>query len=67
MLGPPGEVATFETESAILEVSATNTHGMDALRAKFGVGGLAAEFELSLLAVVCALGTGSGALVSRRT
>ena len=40
---------------------------MDALRAKFGVGGLTAELELALLAVVCALGAGSRTLVARRT
>jgi len=41
--------------------------GVDALRAKLGVGGLTAELELALLAVVCALGAGSRTLVARRT
>ena len=65
MLGGPGEVASVETESPILEVTATNAHGVDTLRTKFRVGGLTTELELSLLAVVGTLCTGCGALVPR--
>lgn len=64
MLGGPGKVARVETESAILEVTATNAHGVNTLWAKPGVGGLTTELELSLLAVVGTLGTRRGAFVS---
>lgn len=63
MLGGPGKIARVETESAILEITATNTHGVDTLWTELGVGGLTTELELSLLAVVGALGTRCGALV----
>lgn len=63
MLRAPGEVATVETESTVLQISPTDTNGMDALGAKFGVSSLAAKLEFSLLAVMGALGTGCRAFV----
>ena len=63
MLTAPRKVARVETESTILEVTTTDTDGVNPLRSKLGVGGLTAELELSLLAVVGALGTGVGAFV----
>jgi hypothetical protein len=63
ILAAPREVARLEAERAVLEASATNANGVDALGAELGARGLAAELELSLLAVVGALGAGRGALV----
>jgi len=60
----PRKVAGFETESTEFEVTTTGTDGVNALRTELGVGGLATEFELPLLAVVGALGTSFGAFVS---
>jgi hypothetical protein len=51
----------------MLEVSTTNTDGVDPLGAELGARRLATELELSLLAVVCALGAGCGAFVPRIT
>ena len=65
MLRAPGEVARLEAERAELGVPAARAHSVDTLRAELGVGGLAAELELALLAVVRALGAGRGPLVSR--
>ena len=62
----PSKVARVETESTILEVTTTDTDGVNPLRSKLGVGGLTAELELSLLAVVGALGTRVRTLVPRR-
>jgi len=67
VLRAPSEVAGLETESTVLEVTATNTDGVDSLGADTGVGSLATELESSLLAVVGAASTGSGSLVSRVT
>lgn len=80
-LRAPGVVAGVETESAELAVAATGADKMDALAANTGIGGLATLLEspivmsdmtleaiglcIPLLAVVCALGTGGGALVAR--
>ena len=58
VLAGPGEVASLKTERAVLGVSSTDTNGMDTLGTELGVGGLTAELELSLLAVVGALSTG---------
>ena len=64
MLRAPGKVARVETESTVLGVTTTGAHGVDTLRTELGVGGLATELELPLLAVVGALGTGRRTLVS---
>lgn len=63
-LRSPGEVTGVEAESTVLEVTTTHSDGVDTLRTELGVGGLATELEFSLLAIVCALGTGLGAFVS---
>ena len=65
MLRAPCKVTAFETESAELGVPAADTDGVDTLRAELGVGGLATELELSLLAVVRTLGARRGAFVAR--
>ena len=53
----PGEVAGLQAKRAELGVSSTDTDRVNALGAELGVGGLTTELELSLLAVVGALGT----------
>ena len=63
VLRSPGIVSGVKTESTVLDVSTTDTDSVDALRAELGGGGLTTELELSLLAVVGALGTGLRALV----
>jgi hypothetical protein len=60
----PRKIATFEAESTVLEVTTPHTDGVNALCSEFRVGGLATELELSLFAVVRALSTSRGALVS---
>jgi len=67
VLRAPCEVAALETESALLDVPTTDTDGVDALGADTGVGSLATELELSLLAVVRLASTRGGALVSGGT
>lgn len=67
VLRTPGEVARVETEGTVLEVTTTNTNGVDALGTDTGVGGLTTELEGALLAVVGAASTGSRSLVSRVT
>ena len=64
VLRAPGEVARVETEGTVFGVTTTGAHGVDTLRTELGVGGLATELELPLLAVVGALGTGRRTLVS---
>jgi hypothetical protein len=80
-LGAPREVARVETQSTELAVAATGADKMDTLSANTGIGGLATLLEspkamsdmtveaiglcIPLLAVVCPLRTGSGALVAR--
>jgi len=63
-LGSPRKVARVQTKGTEFGVTTTGAHAVDALDAKLGVGGLTAEFELALLAVVGTLGTGSGTLMS---
>lgn len=79
-LGAPREVARVETQSTELAVAAAGADKMDALGANTGVGRLATLLEspaamldmtleaiglcIPLLAVVCALRTGRGALVT---
>ena len=63
MLRSPGKVARIQTQRPELGVSTPCAHGVDTLRAELSGGGLATELEFSLLAVVCALGTGCGTLV----
>ena len=53
----PSKVARVETERTVLEAATADTDGVHTLGSKLGVGRLAAELELSLLAVVRALGT----------
>lgn len=67
MLAAPCKVARIETEGAVLEVAAAHAHGVDALRAQLRHGRLAAELELSLLAVRRALRAGGRAFVPRAT
>ena len=64
VLRSPGKVSRLQTKGAVLDVSTPHTNGVDALGTEFRVGWLATELELSLLAVVGALGTGCGTLVS---
>ena len=66
MLAAPGEVTGLQTEGTELEVSSTDTNGMNALRTELGVRGLTAELEFALLAVVGALGTCVRTLVPGR-
>ena len=61
--GAPREAASVKTEGTAFDV-ATDANLVNALGADAGVGGLTAEFELALFAVVSALGTGVGALVA---
>jgi predicted alpha/beta-hydrolase family hydrolase len=67
VLGAPRKIARIEAESAELLRAAADTDGVDALGTKFCARGLAAELELALLAVVCALRARCGALVARFT
>ena len=66
VLAGPGEVSRVKTECTVLEVSTAHTNGVDPLGAKLGAGGLTAELEFSLLAVVRTLSTGGRALVPGR-
>lgn len=82
-LRAPGEVAGLETQSTELAVATAGADKMNTLCANTGVGRLAALLEspeamldmtreaiglcIPLLAVVCPLRTGSGALVARVT
>ena len=50
----------------MFDVATTDTNGVNTLNAKTGIGCLTAELELSLLAVVGALGTRVRTLVPRR-
>lgn len=59
----PGKVPTVKTKSTVLRVSSTDANFVDTLGSKFGVSGLAAKLEFSLLAIVGALGTSCGAFV----
>jgi len=60
----PAEVAGVEAQGAELAVTAAGADEMYALGADTGVGGLAAFLESSLLAIVCAFGTGGRTLVT---
>lgn len=57
MLTRPCKVTRLQTKSAVLDISTTGADAVDPLGSKLGAGGLAAELEFSLLAVVGALGT----------
>ena len=63
-LGTPREVTGIQTHGTELAVTTTGTDLVDTLSTELGVGGLATQLELSLLAVLGALGSGSGALVA---
>ena len=56
-LGAPGEVASVEAESAVLLVTASSAHRVDALGSQLGVGGRSAQLELPLLARLWTLAT----------
>lgn len=58
VLAAPRKVARLEAERAVLDIPAAHTHAVHALRAELGARRLAAELELSLLAVVRALRAG---------
>lgn len=66
-LGGPGEVAGVETEGTELAVATTGADKVDTLGTDTGLSRLATLLESPLLAVVCSLSTGSGALVTRIT
>lgn len=63
MLAGPGEVTGLQAESAILQVSSTDTDRVNALGAKLRVRWLTAELEFSLLAVGGTLGPSMRTLV----
>lgn len=63
VLAGPGKVTSLKTERAEFEVASPDTHRVDTFGTKLGVGGLTTELELSLLAVVGALSTGSRTFV----
>ena len=63
-LTTPGETARIETESTVLDVTSTDTDGMDTLGTELGVGRLTTKFELSLLTVESTLGTSGRSLVA---
>ena len=64
MLRSPCKVTAIETKSSIFEVSSTDTDSVNALSTKSGVCRLATKLELSLLAVMGALCTRCGTLVT---
>lgn len=64
-LAAPREVTGVDAEGTELAVTTTGADNMNTLGADTGVGGLAAELESTLLAVVGALRTGGRALVTR--
>lgn len=64
MLRSPCIVTTVETKSAIFEVSSTDTNCVNALGTKLGVCRLTTKLEFSLLAVMGALRTTCGSLVT---
>ena len=66
-LRSPREISSIQTKSAELAVSTTGADRVNALLTDLGHGRLAAQFELALLAVVCALGTGVRTLVAAIT
>jgi hypothetical protein len=63
----PGERTRVQTESAVLNITSTDTDGVDALLTELGVGRLTTEFELSLLAIVSTLGTSVRTLMTAIT
>lgn len=64
VLRSPCKVSSLETEGTVFQVSTTDADGVDALGSKLGACGLTTELELSLFAVVGALGTSLRALVA---
>ncbi|KAJ2241025.1 hypothetical protein GGI13_007479 [Coemansia sp. RSA 455] len=63
-LGAPRVGAGLKAHGAVLLVATTDTHFVDALGAQLGASSLATELELSLLAVLGALGAGVRTLVA---
>lgn len=63
-LATPGETARIKTESTVLDVTSTDTDGVDTLGTELGVGRLTTKFELSLLTVESTLGTSGRSLVA---
>jgi len=64
MFRGPSKVTRFQPQSPVLEVPTTYTNGVHTLGAELSACRLTAELELSLLAVVSALGTGRRKLVA---
>jgi len=64
-LRAPCKVAALQTQSPVLHVPSTNADRVHALRANLGAGRLPSKLELSLFAVMGALGTGLRAFVTR--
>ena len=64
MFRPPRKVPRVQTKGAEFVIPTTSAHGVNALGPEPGVGRLATELELPLLAVVRTLGAGRRALVS---
>jgi len=63
MFRAPRKVARFKAQCTVFEVSPPDSNGVYAFSTEFSVCGLATEFELSLFAVVSALGTGCRTLM----
>ena len=63
MLAGPCKVTSLQTKGTVLQVSSTDTNGVNTLGTKLRVGWLTTELELSLLAVVGALGPSSRTFV----
>jgi len=65
MFRSPCKIARVKAKCTIFNIPPTHTDGVNALDAEFGVGGLTAELELSLLAIMSTLGTRLRAFVPR--
>lgn len=65
VLRAPSKVAAVKTHGTLLDVTATNAHIVDALRAKTSVSRLTTELKLPLLAVEGVASTGRRPLVTR--
>jgi len=63
-LRSPGEVTSFKTEGSELGGTTASANQVDLLGSNLGVGGRAAQLELSLLAHGLLLTTGQAALVN---
>ena len=63
-LRTPGEVTGIQAHGTELAVTTTGTNLVNTLGTQLGVGSLTTQLELSLLAILGALGSSSGALVA---